>query len=102
MALGLALGFGLLAGGVLSRSSAQAAQATRRPDRALEAANKKVVLDMWHDVINGRNIDAAPKYIATGYIQHSPSAGQGLQAVMDFFRNKELRARRRARRVPTR
>jgi predicted SnoaL-like aldol condensation-catalyzing enzyme len=91
LALGLAVGLGLLAGGVLTRSSAQAAPTARRPDRALEAANKKVVLDMWHEVINGRNIDAAPKYIAPGYIQHSPSAGQGLQAVMDFFRNKEFK-----------
>src|SRR6478735_6684265 len=90
-ALGLVVGIGLAAGacGLLGRSSAQAA--APRPDRALESANKKVVLDMWHEVINGRNIGAAPKYIAPGYIQHSPSAGQGLQAVMDFFRNKEFK-----------
>jgi len=93
VALGLAVGLGLLAGfgGMLGRDVAHAAPPARRPDRALEAANKKVVLDMWHEVINGRNIDAAPKYIAPGYIQHSPSAGQGLQAVMDFFRDKEFK-----------
>jgi len=87
LALGAALGIGLIAG----VGGARAATTRLRPDRALEAANKKVVLDMWHEVINGRNIDAAPKYIAPGYIQHSPSAGQGLQAVMDFFRNKEFK-----------
>src|SRR6478736_7830525 len=87
LALGAALGIGLIAG----VGGARAATTKLRPDRALEAANKKVVLGMWHEVINGRNIDAAPKYIAPGYIQHSPSAGQGLQAVMDFFRNKEFK-----------
>ena len=90
-ALGAALGASLIAGvgGVLGVGAARAASADTSRQR--EAANKKVVLDMWHEVINGRNIDAAPKYIAPGYIQHSPSAGQGLQAVMDFFRNKEFK-----------
>jgi predicted SnoaL-like aldol condensation-catalyzing enzyme len=87
LALGVAVGIGLIAG----IGGARAATMTPRSDREIEAANKKVVLDMWHEVINGRNIDAAPKYIAPGYIQHSPSAGQGLQAVMDFFRNKEFK-----------
>lgn len=58
--------------------------------RAVEAANKQLVLDMWHDVLNGRNFAAAGKYIAEDYIQHSPSAGQGLQALIHFLTEIEF------------
>jgi predicted SnoaL-like aldol condensation-catalyzing enzyme len=54
--------------------------------RAVEAANKQVVLAMWHEVLNGRNYAAASKYIAQDYIQHSPSAGQGLEALIEFLK----------------
>jgi len=55
-------------------------------DRQREAANKQIVLDMWHTVINGRDLSKASRYIATDYIQHSPSAGQGLAALLDFLK----------------
>jgi predicted SnoaL-like aldol condensation-catalyzing enzyme len=55
-------------------------------DRAVEAANKKVVLAMWHDVIDGRNFADAGRYIVEDYVQHSPSAGQGLQALIEFLK----------------
>jgi predicted SnoaL-like aldol condensation-catalyzing enzyme len=55
-------------------------------DRAVEAANKKVVLDMWYDVVCRRDFAMAPVYIARDYIQHSPSAGQGLDALIDFLK----------------
>ena len=51
-----------------------------------EAANKKLVLDMWHNVINGRDYARAGQYIAQDYIQHSPSAGQGLEALIAFLK----------------
>lgn len=54
--------------------------------RAVEAANKQVVLNMWHEVLNARNYSAAPKYIAEDYIQNSPSAGQGLAALIAFLK----------------
>lgn len=60
-----------------------------RADRQQEAANKKIVLDMWHQVINGRDLAKASKYIAENYVQHSPSAGQGRAAVVEFLK-KEL------------
>jgi predicted SnoaL-like aldol condensation-catalyzing enzyme len=52
------------------------------------ARNKQVVLDMWHDVIDGRNIGNAPRYIAHDYVQHSPSAGQGCAALMEFLKKE--------------
>jgi predicted SnoaL-like aldol condensation-catalyzing enzyme len=55
-------------------------------EREIEAANKKLVLDMWYDVICRRDFAMAPVYIAQNYIQHSPSAGQGLDALIDFLK----------------
>jgi predicted SnoaL-like aldol condensation-catalyzing enzyme len=55
-------------------------------DLAREAANKQVVLDMWYHVICRRDLAAAPRYIASDYIQHSPSAGQGLAALVEFLK----------------
>lgn len=59
---------------------------TDAADRAIEAANKQIVLDMWHEVICGRDLARAADFIAPDYIQHSPSAGQGLAALIDFLK----------------
>ena len=48
-------------------------------------ANKQLVLDMWHEVLDGRNIDAARKYIAPHYRQHSPSAPDSVEALIAFL-----------------
>jgi predicted SnoaL-like aldol condensation-catalyzing enzyme len=58
--------------------------------RATENANKQIVLAMWHKVIDGRDFAAARDYIAEDYVQHSPSAGQGLTALIDFLQNVEF------------
>lgn len=49
------------------------------------AANKKLVLDMWHEVIDGRNIDAARKYMSADYRQHSPGIPSGVEALIRFL-----------------
>ena len=48
-------------------------------------ANKQLVLDMWHEVIDGRNVDAARKYIADDYVQHSPGVPNGVEALIAFL-----------------
>lgn len=55
-------------------------------DHATLEANKQLVLDMWHEVIVRRDLVKAGQYIAKDYIQHSPSAGQGLAALVDFLK----------------
>ena len=55
-------------------------------DLTREAANKQLVLDMWHEVIVRRDLARAGDYIARDYIQHSPSAGQGLEALVAFLK----------------
>jgi predicted SnoaL-like aldol condensation-catalyzing enzyme len=53
--------------------------------RAVEAANKALVLAMWHEVIDGRNIHAARTYMSADYIQNSPSAPDGVEALIAFL-----------------
>ena len=58
---------------------------TASRDTAQLEANKRLVLDMWHEVIDGRHIDAARKYIAADYVQHSPGVPNGVEALIDFL-----------------
>lgn len=55
----------------------------------LEDADKKLVLEFYEVVLNGRDADAAPTYVAEGYIQHNPRVPSGLAALQGFVR--ELR-----------
>lgn len=48
-------------------------------------SNKQLVLAMWHEVIDGRNIDAARKYMAPDYMQHSPGIPSGVEALIAFL-----------------
>lgn len=50
------------------------------------AANKRLVYDMYRIVLQAGLADRAHEYIADGYIQHNPNAGQGLQGLVDYVR----------------
>lgn len=54
-------------------------------EQARLEANKQVVLNMWHDVLNGENFDAAREYISPDYIQHSPRIEGGLEGLLDYL-----------------
>lgn len=73
---------------MLACVAACAAAAPAHAAGGVEARNKALVLAMWHDVIDGRNIAAAPRYIAPDYRQHSPGIGQGRAALMTFLRHE--------------
>lgn len=79
--IALAVGAALCLGGCVTGSTTVA----HAPDRSVEARNKQIVLDAWHSVINERNLAAAPRFFVEGYIQHSPSAGQGRAAMVAFL-----------------
>ena len=55
------------------------------PDPKL-AANKRLVYDMYRIVLQAGLADRAGEFIAEGYIQHNPNAGQGLKGVQDYIR----------------
>lgn len=55
-------------------------------DEALTARNKNIVEDFYTTVLIGRNVDAAPRFLSPGYIQHSANVPSGLKSFMDLFR----------------
>lgn len=55
------------------------------PDPVL-AANKQLVYDMYRIVLQAGLADRAGEFIAEGYVQHNPNAGQGLKGVQDYIR----------------
>ena len=56
------------------------------PDPRL-AANKRLVYDMYRIVLQAGLWRRAGEFIAEGYIQHNPMAGQGLAGVQEYIRN---------------
>lgn len=69
----------------LAACGQQAVTAPQQAEAAQLEANKQLVLAMWHEVIDGRNIDAARKYMASDYKQNSPSAPNGVEALIAFL-----------------
>ena len=59
-----------------------------RADRDLTERNKAVVRDFYTTVLIGRDVDAAPRFLRTDYIQHNPQVPTGLKGFMDTFRTR--------------
>ena len=57
-------------------------------DEALTARNKSIVRDFYTTVLIDRQIDAAPEFLGTDYIQHNPHVPTGLKGFMDAFRDR--------------
>jgi predicted SnoaL-like aldol condensation-catalyzing enzyme len=57
-------------------------------DEALTARNKALVRDFYTTVLIGRDVDAAPRFLRTDYIQHNPQVPTGLKGFMDTFRER--------------
>jgi predicted SnoaL-like aldol condensation-catalyzing enzyme len=49
------------------------------------AANKRLVFDMWRNVVNAGRVEAADEMLAEGYIQHSPVLRTGRSAFKQIF-----------------
>lgn len=47
--------------------------------------NKKNVTAFYDEIINQKNFDAALKYIGTQYIQHNPSAADGIEGLKNYI-----------------
>lgn len=54
------------------------------PDSRL-AANKRLVYDFWREVFEAGHMELAEKYMAEGYIQHTPNVPTGRAAFIAFF-----------------
>lgn len=49
------------------------------------AANKKLVYDMWREMLEAGHIDLADKYLAESYMQHNPTVPTGRKGFVDLF-----------------
>lgn len=49
------------------------------------ARNKRLVFDLWREVLEAGHVERAPTYMAEGYIQHNPLVSTGRDAFMKFF-----------------
>jgi predicted SnoaL-like aldol condensation-catalyzing enzyme len=47
---------------------------------------KAIVRDFYTTVMIGRDVDAAPRFLRTDYIQHNPQVPGGLSGFMETFR----------------
>lgn len=57
-------------------------------DQQFTARNKAVVREFYTTVLIGRDIDAAPRFLRSDYIQHNPQVPTGLKGFMDTFRER--------------
>jgi predicted SnoaL-like aldol condensation-catalyzing enzyme len=60
-------------------------------DAATQEANKKTVLEFYEQGLNRKDFDAAVKFIGPRYVQHNPTAPDGLEgfkAFLGFLREK--------------
>ena len=50
------------------------------------AANKKLVYDMYREIVQGGHAELVGKYFTPEYIQHNPNVTSGRDALADFLR----------------
>ncbi|MDI9612309.1 MAG: ester cyclase [Acidobacteriota bacterium] len=48
--------------------------------------NKRLILDFYEEVLCGRNLEAAPRFLHDDYVQHNPHAAQGIAGFQEFHR----------------
>jgi predicted SnoaL-like aldol condensation-catalyzing enzyme len=66
-------------------------QALLKSRDAKLAANKKLVFDMWREVLQAGDVDKADVYMDVNYIQHNPLAATGREAFKKFFAGRPKR-----------
>jgi len=66
-------------------ASPEAQRAMLASDDPQLEANKRLVWNMWREFVQGRDIEAADKYLAPEYHQHNPNAETGLAGVKAYF-----------------
>lgn len=50
------------------------------------AKNKALVQAFWNEVLIGRNVDAASRYVRADFVQHDPLLPSGLKPFQDILR----------------
>ena len=83
---GIALGLAGTAFAQVPPKAAPDQAALLKSDNPKEAANKKLVFDMWRSIIQAGRVDLAPQYFTEGYIQHNPNVATGRDAMVAYMK----------------
>jgi predicted SnoaL-like aldol condensation-catalyzing enzyme len=83
---GIALGLMGSAFAQVPPTAAPDQMALLKSDNPKEAANKKLVFDMWRAVIQGGHVEMAEQYFTPGYIQHNPNVATGRDAMVKYMK----------------
>jgi len=59
-----------------------------RAGEGLTERNKGLVRDFYTTVLIGRDVEAAPRFLRSDYIQHNPKVPTGLKGFMDTFHDR--------------
>ena len=75
----------------LACTSLVMASAASAADTSAEEANKKAVVEFYEKGLNQKDFEAASKYFGPRYIQHNPTATDGIEGFkmfIDYLREK--------------
>lgn len=72
---------------VTAASAEQQAAMLKSKDPKL-AANKKLVYDMWRNILLGGHVEMADQYLAQDYMQHNPMVDTGIGPFKAFFSSR--------------
>ena len=53
-----------------------------------EERNKKIIFDLWREVVDGRHEELINKYIAEDYIDHNPNLASGRAVYVARFKSE--------------
>ncbi len=82
----LALGWAGMALAQVPPTPAPDQAALLKSDNPKEAANKKLVFDMWRAIIQGGRTDMAEQFFTKDYIQHNPNVATGRDAMVEYMK----------------
>ena len=83
---GIALGLAGTAFAQVPPKAAPDQAALLKSDNPKEAANKKLVFDMWRAIIQGGHTEMAEQYFTKDYIQHNPNVATGRDAMVEYMK----------------
>jgi predicted SnoaL-like aldol condensation-catalyzing enzyme len=84
---GIAFGFAGVSVAQVAPTPAPDQLALLKSDNPKEAANKKLVFDMWRAIIQGGHVEMVEQYFTKGYIQHNPNVATGRDAMVEYMKN---------------
>lgn len=67
-------------------SSADAQQTLLQSSDPQLAANKRLVYDMYREIVQGGHAELVEKYFTPEYVQHNPNVASGRDALASFLR----------------